>query len=309
MHGHRQLLNQRCRGAALALLASIIRSISVSPVPLHSFFSLCWDPISPRFCLENLNKASRGGDKSVIDDKHIYSSLAAPLLFLSCYAIHMPSPPLQHHSAFLHLQHDKTSIIQEVAFAGCIVAADMQRTLPPPYQDVEEVQCPHDSITGPPSVKFSFQSDVRLKGSQRKHSKWEARMDVFADPVHLMRRGFHWSEANRRRQYGFFERVAYEDPDIRGDARRFAGGIISQTWTGTHRGLHISGFTLMMSLHFSEFTLDSISIDNIIAVCAWNSDNQTIYNYSIRVPEERVSAVSDNMPLEGWWPWPKKRLV
>ena len=30
-----------------------------------------------------------------------------------------------------------------------------------------------------------------------------------------------------------------------------------------------------------------------------------IYNYRKDKPEESFNAIYDNMPLEGWWPWPR----
>ncbi|KAI1408196.1 hypothetical protein F5Y13DRAFT_205053 [Hypoxylon sp. FL1857] len=58
----------------------------------------------------------------------------------------------------------------------------------------------------------------------------------------------------------------------------------------------------------TNMRLENLSTDNIDFAHAWSDGRQrSIYQYRRSHPEGCYNAIYDDMPMGGWWPWPKKR--
>ncbi|KAM4067280.1 hypothetical protein HRG_001258 [Hirsutella rhossiliensis] len=142
------------------------------------------------------------------------------------------------------------------------------------------------------------------------NAAWEADVDVVAKDVpRLMREGFHWNEANIQREKGHmvlrglppiprsrgwsYARVFYltDKPRDGGDAQ----------WTAT-----LTVFARKLSV-LSNFKPRQISLGNVHSAWAWNRDKKLTYSYYAIRPGDSFNTIYDDRPLEGWWPWPKKR--
>lgn len=50
----------------------------------------------------------------------------------------------------------------------------------------------------------------------------------------------------------------------------------------------------------------NLSIQMVYDAWAWSINDKIIYEYTSWKPEDNFNAIYDDMPMEGWWPWPKK---
>ena len=60
--------------------------------------------------------------------------------------------------------------------------------------------------------------------------------------------------------------------------------------------------------HLGGFSLNFLSTTNIEAAKAWNWEDDVVYSFTREhpgSPGQGVNAIYDQMPLDGWWPWPK----
>ncbi|KAI1215126.1 uncharacterized protein F4807DRAFT_21781 [Annulohypoxylon truncatum] len=57
----------------------------------------------------------------------------------------------------------------------------------------------------------------------------------------------------------------------------------------------------------AEFRLGDLSLENVeYAVARGNPGGRHIYYYKKDNPQVTFNAIYDDMPMEGWWPWPRK---
>ncbi|CAJ2511221.1 Uu.00g068460.m01.CDS01 [Anthostomella pinea] len=131
------------------------------------------------------------------------------------------------------------------------------------------------------------------------------------DVPRLMREGFHWTVANVIREEGFVE----DSP------------ALERGWNGTKGGV-----PFLRSRHFflrdlqqpprwtahlharapndailSSIRLEKLSVDTINVAAAWSLGSKLIYFYNIANPQDAFNAIYDDMSMEGWWHWPRKR--
>ncbi|KAK9416593.1 hypothetical protein SUNI508_09699 [Seiridium unicorne] len=52
--------------------------------------------------------------------------------------------------------------------------------------------------------------------------------------------------------------------------------------------------------------LDTISFRNVNSAYAYGVSGKSVYQYTRWAPDEAFNAIYDDMPLEGWWPWPRR---
>ncbi|KAM3442095.1 hypothetical protein NHJ13734_002513 [Beauveria thailandica] len=68
--------------------------------------------------------------------------------------------------------------------------------------------------------------------------------------------------------------------------------------------------TLMVHAHamstLRQFRPSQLSLANVRYVTAKNPHGQTVYHFDSADSDRCFSAILDDTPLEGWWPWPKK---
>jgi hypothetical protein len=56
----------------------------------------------------------------------------------------------------------------------------------------------------------------------------------------------------------------------------------------------------------AEFNLDILTADAIHVMMVRDSENRVVYCYSRLRPQDSCNAYYDHMPMEGYWPWPRK---
>ncbi|TRX96170.1 hypothetical protein FHL15_002894 [Xylaria flabelliformis] len=123
----------------------------------------------------------------------------------------------------------------------------------------------------------------------------------------LMREGFHWDAANVIRE------EAYVDQDFtfarfRQDRKCWAGTRhyflkdLQQPprWIAT-----IEVFALNQTTLF-QFKLNKLSRETTKWATANNQSGHQIYHWHRGFPDSWFNVVYDDMPMEGWWPWPKR---
>lgn len=142
--------------------------------------------------------------------------------------------------------------------------------------------------------------------------EWAAWLVVHAKCIpHLMRHGFHWLKANILTEKSF---VA------------LGSSYVCLTPAYIQSGyLHTRTFFLENSQHDSKnqewigmikvfaknvptvaaFRLEWLSLNTMKFVRAWNWDRKLVYQYNSSEPENNFNVIYENMPLQGWRPWPK----
>ncbi|KAK1712655.1 hypothetical protein BDP67DRAFT_516440 [Colletotrichum lupini] len=143
----------------------------------------------------------------------------------------------------------------------------------------------------------------------RRGISWEARFRVRAkDLPRLMREGLHWTVANIQREAGFFEHEAKEL------VMKQAG------WTCT-RNYYLSDLSPDQNWSakmivcardiqvLSQFDMAKLRPEQAYTAIAWSSFHPShfIYNFERLAPSRNYNSIYDDMPLEGWWPWPKRQ--
>ncbi|KAK3901583.1 hypothetical protein C8A05DRAFT_16261 [Staphylotrichum tortipilum] len=145
------------------------------------------------------------------------------------------------------------------------------------------------------------------------HSKsptpWSADLDVACrDLARLMREGFFWSAANIVPEEGY---VLHDlGPDVSPEwfkvarvwrlvDRQQRTGETAPLWTGR----------LMVDFRdldrLKTFRIQDLSVNDVSRAWAWNADNRVVYDFSHAKPGHYVNCIYDDMPLRGWWPYPK----
>ncbi|VUC32856.1 unnamed protein product [Clonostachys rosea] len=124
------------------------------------------------------------------------------------------------------------------------------------------------------------------------------------DLPRLMAEGFFWDEGNvvpgnvvgdlrqYEQQFGFRHARVYKCQS-RGKGPE---------WTGTMR---VSARDLKV---LTEFEIGMLSVDLVFrmeANCGSGNTRQKVYQYSVLEEEKNFNAWSEEVVLEGWWPWPR----
>lgn len=139
--------------------------------------------------------------------------------------------------------------------------------------------------------------------------KWTACLTLeTCDVSHLMKEGFYWDKSSIEPESGFL--IPYQK-DLPADESQWGWkcarvyqcssmreGIIQ--WKGQLRILAQELKTL------AEFNLDILTADAIHVMMVRDSENRVVYCYSRLRPQDNCNAYYDHMPMEGYWPWPRK---
>ncbi|KAI1458497.1 hypothetical protein F4805DRAFT_141169 [Annulohypoxylon moriforme] len=147
-----------------------------------------------------------------------------------------------------------------------------------------------------------------IKPNPRKdnyHQPWIAQMDVKCGDVPLlMREGFYWTTANVIKEEGF---IKHTKPAL----ARY--GKITRIWI--LRDLQQPPrWTAYLSVYawshevLSGIRLDSWTKDMVQSCQARGLSQHFIYSFDKSKPRCHFNSIYDDMPLKGWWPWPKKDL-
>ncbi|KAI0871589.1 hypothetical protein GGS24DRAFT_53759 [Hypoxylon argillaceum] len=157
-----------------------------------------------------------------------------------------------------------------------------------------------------PSISFGFcpnPSDLT------RNQAWGALLMVKCDDVpRLMREGFHWDGANVIREEGYIDRD-FRYAHRRKDGKRWASTRhyylqdLQQPprWVATIKVFALNPGTVC------QFDLNQLSRESMQWATALNPfSRHHIYNWDSWSPAVRFNAIYDDMPMEGWWPWPRK---
>ncbi|CAH0048901.1 unnamed protein product [Clonostachys solani] len=157
-------------------------------------------------------------------------------------------------------------------------------------------------------IKVFTVSDRNIRNCYQAQ-KWTACLTLeTCDLSHLMKEGFYWDKSSIEPESGFF---LLDQKDLPADESRggwkcarvyqcskMREGIIQ--WKGQLRILAQELKTL------AEFNLDILTVDAIHIMRVRDSENRDVYWYCRLRPEQNCNAYYDHMPMEGYWPWPKK---
>ncbi|KAK4155233.1 hypothetical protein C8A00DRAFT_31942 [Chaetomidium leptoderma] len=57
----------------------------------------------------------------------------------------------------------------------------------------------------------------------------------------------------------------------------------------------------------SRFRVQNLSRENVYRAYAFNADMHVVYAFEYHRPSYCYNCIYDDMPLQGWWPWPRPR--
>ncbi|KAI1119268.1 hypothetical protein F5Y14DRAFT_127740 [Nemania sp. NC0429] len=164
-----------------------------------------------------------------------------------------------------------------------------------------------------PSMTFLLCPATARLWQPEKHA-WIAHMDVKCDDVPLlMREGFHWDASNVIKEEGYFDDSEIRDGKVLPKRCYFLADIHQpRRWIAF---LRVYAYDANI-LH--NFDLSLLSPELIRCASADNQYGQRIYKYQAytapdkssrisEIPMIRFNTIYDKMPMEGFWPWPRKR--
>ncbi|KAF9880431.1 hypothetical protein CkaCkLH20_02385 [Colletotrichum karsti] len=139
--------------------------------------------------------------------------------------------------------------------------------------------------------------------------QWEVRLRVkVRDLPRLMVEGFHWDASN------FNFNATYYKTHVRDEQY----SIIRVGWScSSHFFLSDLGdnpywaATLIVFAHntdvLSNFRVTDVTPDNLRWAAAWtNGGEGVVYDWESDNPLTGINSIYPNLPLKGWWPWPKR---
>ncbi|KAK4154564.1 hypothetical protein C8A00DRAFT_14332 [Chaetomidium leptoderma] len=126
------------------------------------------------------------------------------------------------------------------------------------------------------------------------------------DVARLMREGFFWSAENILPEEGcMFHATGGEWRDM--------GFHYARTWTLADKSngdnprwvAQIDIITPFFEL-LPRFQVENLSRENVWTASAWNGLQQFVYQYDYHWPAYNYNCIYGDMPLQGWWPWPRE---
>lgn len=137
---------------------------------------------------------------------------------------------------------------------------------------------------------------------------WVARVCVNVRTLpNLMRSGFHVAEENVQRRKGYFVLDPQGQNPFEGQPTHSPRYSLKST--GSPRWNAEVIVTASTVRELSQFQMpQSLSAENVGVAVGFDRSGQRIYGFSVVDPDENFNAVYDDMPLNGWWPWPRRAL-
>ena len=141
--------------------------------------------------------------------------------------------------------------------------------------------------------------------------QWEAQLLLWtADIAKLMREGLHLSATNFCEDEGALmdnqtDKIIPYFPLV-GQRCDFVRRCVLQ---GPGPKPSWEGILIVFANDYGKITRfrpHDLSPDSVYRAVGINKHREDVYGYSYRVPASRSNMIYDDMPLEGWWPWPKK---
>ncbi|KAI1206844.1 uncharacterized protein F4807DRAFT_463243 [Annulohypoxylon truncatum] len=159
---------------------------------------------------------------------------------------------------------------------------------------------------GETSIVLGFMPEPSI---DEHHQTWYGQMNVKCGDVPLlMREGFHWTAANVVREQGFVEPIARNLVNRLGNPNRPC--TVTRVWIlrDLQQPPRWTAFLQIHAQHYevlSGIRLDNWTIDMVQTAKAWGLSKKLIYQFDSSKPRCHFNCIYDDMPLEGWWPWPK----
>lgn len=209
----------------------------------------------------------------------------------------------------------RPKILQGPIFAHASYRSGVGLTYsPPPPYDKPDYYC-----RTPPKWKASTILLSRDKGDFQnllQGFKWRAGLYIQTDDLPgLMTQGFVWSETNVIAEEGIVLKGAdfhYQTHSLHRASRLTCCRIYRLS---SQRGTYVQ-WTGSLTVAFQteeelyRFTVSSLSKEQVYFMTAKRttgpSSAQEVYRWAANSPEKAFNALYDDMPMEGWWPWPKK---
>lgn len=143
-------------------------------------------------------------------------------------------------------------------------------------------------------------------GQDEQAMSWKAILEVTADDLpRLMREGFHWTAANIHPEEGYVETDLVPDPhkteEGYGDYSRkyFLADLAREPQWAAWLTIYASKLEVL-----SRFKVQDLTPDLVTSAEGLNK-GRLVYAYESLDPRENFNSIYDDMPMEGWWPWPK----
>lgn len=192
---------------------------------------------------------------------------------------------------------------------------------PPPYSETDATRagpgpiadsptCPPDWKTRPHNllmICYPFpRAEVESKTQQE--VSWGAHLKVNCrDVPSLMRRGFFWSDANIVQEEGYLSPI--EEP-VPSHAR--AEGWVVCRYYYLRDLAEEAQWVARLEVYardyatLRDFRPAKLSVEMVHEAAAWNWDSKRTFYFHQDWLDYRYNVIYDDMPLQGWWPWPKK---
>lgn len=147
-----------------------------------------------------------------------------------------------------------------------------------------------------------------LKDSSNELRDWGAFVQILvADLPKLMRDGLYWTEENLDREAGYVENSPHTNISPFLPAWITCGRIYDFRDLGSAPQWTAKMTVLCPDLdRLSRFRFRDLTVSQIVFCGAMDAKGKDVYMYSRLGEDVNINAIYDDMPLEGWWPWPKK---
>lgn len=122
----------------------------------------------------------------------------------------------------------------------------------------------------------------------------------------LMRKGFHWTISNVKKENGF---VTGLSKDVR--SMELISKYTNTRWWLLKDSKQPMEWVASIRVHGTLESVTNIRLQDwfptmVLNAEAVNNSGNQIYFFDREQPHKAFNAIYDDMPLEGWWPWPKK---
>ncbi|KAI1087011.1 hypothetical protein F5B19DRAFT_477110 [Rostrohypoxylon terebratum] len=119
--------------------------------------------------------------------------------------------------------------------------------------------------------------------------------------------GFNWGISNVEQESGFVTECSKDvlDPTLKNQYTNTRQWLLKDkhdpnpAWAASIR-VH-GNLEALSNIRLQDWTPKMIKIAEAV-----NPSGQLIYSFDRDQPQNAFNAICDHMPLEGWWPWPKK---
>jgi hypothetical protein len=193
---------------------------------------------------------------------------------------------------------------------------------PPPYANFARGEGRFDAFPGIQfdggNITFGLQQDVNdlpvLSGRKQRDwadngSSWVALLWISCKDIFTtMKQGLYFSQENidplRSRLFIGTNSTAYLKKQGYSHMREYFLIDLAEDpqWYGS-----LKVFTRGLN-DLSEFRIYDMTIDHIVIANGFDKNESHIYQYNRWYPQKNINIIYDDMPLMGWWPWPRAPL-